>query len=37
VRLKAGLPARAQVFEWTPVAGKNLCLDLLGLADGFIS
>ena len=34
--LRAGLPAAAQLFEWTPGSADNPYLALLGLADGFI-
>lgn len=35
-RLEAGLPPGAQLFAWTPDAGENPYLGLLGLADRFI-
>ena len=34
--LRAGLPAGAQLFEWTPGSADNPYLALLDLADGFI-
>jgi hypothetical protein len=34
--LRAGLPAGAGLFEWTPEAVDNPYLGLLGLADGFV-
>ena len=34
--LRAGLPAGAGLFEWTPEAVDNPYLGLLGLADGFL-
>jgi mitochondrial fission protein ELM1 len=34
--LRAGLPAGAQLFEWTPDSADNPYLALLDLADGFI-
>lgn len=33
---KAGLPPRAQLFQWTADAEHNPYLGLLGLADGFV-
>jgi mitochondrial fission protein ELM1 len=34
--LRAHLPERARLFEWTPEATDNPYLALLGLADGFV-
>jgi hypothetical protein len=34
--LRAGLPAAAGLFEWSPEAAENPYLGLLGLADGFV-
>ena len=34
--LRAGLPAGAGLFQWTPDAAENPYLGLLGLADGFV-
>jgi hypothetical protein len=34
--LRAGLPAGAELFQWTPEAAENPYLGLLGLADGFV-
>jgi hypothetical protein len=34
--LRAGLPAAARLYRWTPGAADNPYLGLLGLADGFV-
>jgi uncharacterized protein len=34
--LRAGLPAGAALFEWTPDGADNPYLGLLGIADGFV-